>query len=614
MASHAERSRMLTSRALLPALSLFAVLSGCGSTEPKVDITPATITATPTDTIRATVGSTVVTPLTVTVKNAAGSPIDSALVTFAVTSVGGSVSATSARTNASGQATASWTLGPTAGVQTASATATGLAPATFVAIGAAGAPAAVTKAGGDAQSAAAGSNVAVAPSVKVADAFGNPLQNVLVTFAVGSGGGTVTGNLANTNASGIATVGSWKLGPGLGANTMTATVTGVPAVTFTATATVGAASQVRITNTAPTLAAGQTFKLIAQALDANNNVVPNAVITFATNNVLIATVDTGGTVTAVGAGVATITASSGTGSATQAISVVGHPAITLVGSAQVNGFIKGIVVNQTTAYVALSTSSAVGQVDLATATPGLNTPVLAAALDVAAGGTSVAAITGGGTPEAWFIDPTTQTRTDSVDLGISPFHAAMNTAGTKLFVHRTDFSLVTIDVASKTITSTIIVAGSSTQMKVVSDSLMYISTGLGQVFEIDTRTSTLRRTLHPASSVTDFSVSRDGKTLFTTDGSTTVTMTPLAAGGLSGTVTFPAGVNGIAISPDGLQLWAAMSGGVFVAPFQDGTFLTVFTSSFIPITGAFPTRVEFSPLGNFVAIVDIGGLKVHVFK
>src|SRR5690242_16610315 len=99
MASHAERSRTLTSRALLPALSLFAVLGACGSTEPKVDVTPATITATPTDTIRATVGSTVVTPLTVTVKNAAGAAIDSAVVTFAVTSGGGSMSATSVRTN-----------------------------------------------------------------------------------------------------------------------------------------------------------------------------------------------------------------------------------------------------------------------------------------------------------------------------------------------------------------------------------------------------------------------------------------------------------------------------------------------------------------------------------
>ena len=176
MASHADRSLTVPNRIFLPTIAALAFAGACGSTEPRVDVTPATITGTPTDTIHATVGSTVVTPLTVVVKNKAGSPIDSAVVTFAVTGGGGSVSAASVRTDVNGQATTSWTLGPTAGVQTASATATGLTSVSFVAIAAAGAPARVTKAGGDAQSALAGANVPVAPSVKVADALGNPLQ------------------------------------------------------------------------------------------------------------------------------------------------------------------------------------------------------------------------------------------------------------------------------------------------------------------------------------------------------------------------------------------------------------------------------------------------------
>jgi hypothetical protein len=485
----------------------------------------------------------------------------------------------------------------------------------FVAIAAPGAPAAVTKSGGDAQSAVAGSNVAVAPAVKVADSFGNPLPNVLVTFAVASGGGSVTGGLANTNASGIATVGAWKLGGAIGANTLSATAGALPPVVFSATGTVGTAAQVKITNTAPTLASGQTFKLTAQALDANNNVVPSAPITWSSSTTAIATVDTAGSVTGVGAGHATITAASGAASASQVVSVLGHPVGTIVGSAQMNGVITGIVVNPTTAYVSISSSSSVGQVDLATATAGANTPVLAAPVDVAAGGTAVAAVTSGGTPEAWFVNPSTQTRIDSVDLNITPYHAAMNAAGTKLFVQRTDFSFVTIDVASATIVSTSLVPGASTAMKVAAgDSLLYMSTSLGLVYELDMRTSTVRRTFQPSSSVTDLSVSRDGKTLFTSDGTHDVVMTPLASGGLSGTVTFPQGVNGIAISPDGQQLWASMSGAVFAAPFQDGTFQTSFVSSTIPITGAFATRIEFSPLGDFVAVVDAGGLKVVILK
>ena len=94
---------------------------------------------------------------------------------------------------------------------------------------------------GDAQSASAGAAVAIAPSVVVTDAKSKPVAGVSVTFAVATGGGSVTGPSAKTNASGIAKVGSWKLGTTAGANTLTVTsagLTGSP-VTFTATGNAG---------------------------------------------------------------------------------------------------------------------------------------------------------------------------------------------------------------------------------------------------------------------------------------------------------------------------------------------------------------------------------------
>jgi hypothetical protein len=92
---------------------------------------------------------------------------------------------------------------------------------------------------GNSQSAAAGSAVATAPSVIVRDANNNPVANVGVTFAVVSGGGTITGATAVTDVNGIATVGSWTLGAAAGANTLTATVDGLAGspVTFSATST-----------------------------------------------------------------------------------------------------------------------------------------------------------------------------------------------------------------------------------------------------------------------------------------------------------------------------------------------------------------------------------------
>jgi hypothetical protein len=94
---------------------------------------------------------------------------------------------------------------------------------------------------GDNQTASLGAAVKVAPSVIVKDAKGRPVPGVSVAFAVASGGGSVTGSPARTDATGIATVGSWKLGTTVGANTLTATsagLTGSP-VTFTATGDAG---------------------------------------------------------------------------------------------------------------------------------------------------------------------------------------------------------------------------------------------------------------------------------------------------------------------------------------------------------------------------------------
>ena len=89
---------------------------------------------------------------------------------------------------------------------------------------------------GNSQSATISTAVAVPPSVIVRNATDNTVMSgVSVTFAVASGGGTATGLTATTDANGIATVGSWILGPAAGANTLTATnglLSGSP-VTFT---------------------------------------------------------------------------------------------------------------------------------------------------------------------------------------------------------------------------------------------------------------------------------------------------------------------------------------------------------------------------------------------
>ncbi|HET7234513.1 MAG TPA: leishmanolysin-related zinc metalloendopeptidase [Longimicrobium sp.] len=75
---------------------------------------------------------------------------------------------------------------------------------------------------GDNQAAMAGTAVPTAPSVVVRDLGGTPLAGVPVTFTVTSGGGGVTGATATTNASGVATLGSWTMGATGALNTLSA--------------------------------------------------------------------------------------------------------------------------------------------------------------------------------------------------------------------------------------------------------------------------------------------------------------------------------------------------------------------------------------------------------
>lgn len=81
----------------------------------------------------------------------------------------------------------------------------------------------------------AGGAVTPLPSVVVKDQHGATMAGVLVTFTVVSGGGAVTGSSVRTNASGIATVGNWRLGPAVGSNSLTASTDVLAPVEFIAT-------------------------------------------------------------------------------------------------------------------------------------------------------------------------------------------------------------------------------------------------------------------------------------------------------------------------------------------------------------------------------------------
>ena len=170
-------------------------------------------------------GATLGEPIVVEVEDALGNPVAGVTVLFTPQG-GGSVDPASAVTGADGRASTVFTTGTAAGTPqsvTVTIPATAIS-VSFSATAVAGAPASLSMAAGHNQSAGAGQQVPVRPTIVLRDANDNPVAGVAVEFEVISGGGTITGASTTTDASGKAEVGSWTLGAG--PNVLRATAAG----------------------------------------------------------------------------------------------------------------------------------------------------------------------------------------------------------------------------------------------------------------------------------------------------------------------------------------------------------------------------------------------------
>ncbi len=185
-------------------------------------------------------------PLRVLIQDRLGVPIAGSPVSFAVTQGGGSIVPGTANTAPDGIASAQWTLGPVAGSAQEVRVQAGSAAATFGAQAQPGPAASLEATAGQGQTGPAGSAVPVPPAVQVRDALGNPVGGVPVSFAVGLGGGIVTGANGTSGTNGVVAVGSWQLGQLAGPNTLIASAPGVPALTFNATGQPGPAATLAV--------------------------------------------------------------------------------------------------------------------------------------------------------------------------------------------------------------------------------------------------------------------------------------------------------------------------------------------------------------------------------
>jgi len=209
-----RRNHWLVRWMVMTAGVVTPLLAGCGS-DPEAPEQPAAelrLEAQSDTTLTGIVGANVAGAPVVRLTTRAGAPASGREVRFLV-SGGGSIGRSSGHTDVTGIVSPGfWTLGTAAGSQTLTAHADGAADIVFTASATAGQPGALAIRAGNDQTAAAGAALPVALQVQLVDQYGNPLTDVPVTHAVITGSGTVAGDTAKTDASGVATLGPWTLG------------------------------------------------------------------------------------------------------------------------------------------------------------------------------------------------------------------------------------------------------------------------------------------------------------------------------------------------------------------------------------------------------------------
>ena len=262
------------------------------SAQATVDVQPATqLVALRGDSQTGIVGAQLPISMTVQALAANGHFVSGATVNFAAANGLGAVAQTSVVTDIGGLASTKVTLGQTVGSYTFTATLAGVSSATtrVTAIATSGPAAALGIVGGDNQADTVAATLAAPLSVKVTDAFGNPLTQQAVDFQVTSqnaqliaapGTPASTALRVATNSDGVASV-EVVGGAIVGTVHVTASVpqTTLPAVSFTETVKPGNPTQLVVIQQ-PSKAAQATIPLgtqpKVQVADQFGNAVPLA--------------------------------------------------------------------------------------------------------------------------------------------------------------------------------------------------------------------------------------------------------------------------------------------------------------------------------------------------
>jgi hypothetical protein len=219
--------------ATLAAFGTAAAIAACGSSDTTGTTGTAAAVAAATSPPASTTAGVAIAGPSVKVTDAGGAPAAGVTVNFAVTAGGGSVQYPIVTSGADGIASSgTWQIGG-AGTNTLTATVASLPAVSFTTTAQFGNGSAIVKRGGDNQIGFRTQPLPNPLTVKVVSAGGLGIPGQTVTFTVASGGGSIAGSPAVTDANGFASSGAWTMGSTFG-NFNVVAQTGTLQTTFTA--------------------------------------------------------------------------------------------------------------------------------------------------------------------------------------------------------------------------------------------------------------------------------------------------------------------------------------------------------------------------------------------
>jgi hypothetical protein len=192
--------------------------------------------------------------LVVQVLDASSNPVPSVAVAWVIGSGGGTVTPTTSVTDASGRASAAWTLGASPGTNSVSAVVSGIGVVEFHATATAGAAARLRIETQPSTSAVSGVALARQPVIQLLDAQGNEVRQggIAVQVAIASGAGALSGATSvGSDGNGRASFSGLTLTGSSGTQTLRFSATGFASVTSQPISLGAAPTTLRITSDAP---------------------------------------------------------------------------------------------------------------------------------------------------------------------------------------------------------------------------------------------------------------------------------------------------------------------------------------------------------------------------